>query len=314
MSDYLDELEESEETKIPTPEDFFLKTQLYNKYKIEEDNNYDVDRVIDIEFFNDAISCYCPQCKNDRTFRNDLIKNGDLETNTSPHVFKAGLFASTGKISFFTKPDEVKEYLLRNRRKYHSLSDRTFTLEFYCTHNHQHRIYFTFTVQNSYIQKSGQFPTLLDLEDNIEIKKYKKELGEKEGSNYHKAIGLASHGIGAGSYVYLRRIFEGFIYEAKDKAIKDSVITEDDFVSKKMNERIELLKNYLPEILVEHKEYYSVVSKGIHELSEDECLEYFNILKMGIEVILDEKIERRKREEKRNAFKVGINETHKKVK
>ncbi len=35
---------------------------------------------------------------------------------------------------------------------------------------------------------------------------------------------------------------------------------------------------------------------------------------MGIEVILDEKIETRKKEEKRNAFKVGINESHKKVK
>ncbi len=78
--------------------------------------------------------------------------------------------------------------------------------------------------------------------------------------------------------------------------------------------KIELLKNYLPDILVEHKEYYSVVSKGIHELSEDECLEHFNILKMGIEVILDEKIELRKKQEKRNAFKAGINETHKKVK
>lgn len=308
MSDYLDELEESVETKIPTPEDFFLKTNLYEKFKIDRNNENDIDRVIEIEFFNGAISCYCPECKVTRTFRNDLIKNKTLSTKTTPHNY-----IDEYNNEEYDKLEDVKPSI-DFMKEIEMIENRTFTLEFYCTHNHDHRIYFTFTIQNSFIQKSGQFPTLLDLEDNTEINKYKKELGSNEGRNYHKAIGLASHGVGAGSYVYLRRIFEGFIYEAKDKAIKEGVITEDDFVPKKMNDRIELLKDYLPEILVEHKEYYSVLSKGIHELSEDECLNHFNILKMGIEVILDEKIEARKREEKRNTFKVGINETHKKVK
>lgn len=308
MSDYLNKLEESKETKIPIAEDFFLKTNLYEKFKIDRSNENDIDRVIDIEFFNGAISCYCPECKVTRTFRNDLIKNKTLSTKTTPHNYINEYTAEE-----YDKLEDVKPDIAF-MKEIEMTENRTFTLEFYCTHNHDHRIYFTFTVQNFFIQKSGQFPTLLDLEDSTEINKYKKELGTKEGRNYHKAIGLASHGIGAGSYVYLRRIFEGFIYEAKDKAIKEEAITEDDFVPKKMNERIELLKDYLPKILVEHKEYYSVVSKGIHELSEDECLEHFNILKMGIEVILDEKIEVRKREEKRKAFKVGINETHKNLK
>ncbi|MFY9090151.1 hypothetical protein [Arcobacter aquimarinus] len=309
MSDYLDKLEESEETKIPTPEDFFLKTNLYEKFEIDRNNENDIDRVIEIEFFNGAISCYCPECKVTRTFRNDLIKNKTLSTKTKPHNY-----TNEHHINIeYDRLKDVKKYIAF-MKEIEMTENRTFTLEFYCTHNHDHRIYFTFTVQNSFIQKSGQFPTLLDLEDSTEITKYKKELGTKEGRNYHKAIGLASHGIGAGSYVYLRRIFEGFIYEAKDKAIKEEAITEDDFVPKKMNEKIELLKDYLPEILVEHKEYYSVVSKGIHELSEDECLKYFNVLKDGIEVILDEKIETRKKEEKRKAFKSNMNETHKEIK
>lgn len=302
MSDYLDKLEESEETKIPTPEDFFLQTKLYEKFKIDRNNENDIDRVLEIELFDGAISCYCNECNEKRTFRNDLIEKG-IPSDTSYSKLKPHQTPSLFKRSFH---QSTQLNML--------LKERTFTLEFYCTHNHDHRIYFTFTVQNCSIQKSGQFPTLLDLEDSTEINKYKKELGKEEARNYYKAIGLASHSIGAGSYVYLRRIFEGFIYEAKDKAIKDGVITEDDFVPKKMDERIELLKDYLPKILVEHKEYYSVVSKGIHELSEDECLKYFNILKMGIEVILDEKIEARKIEEKRKAFKVGINETHKNLK
>ncbi|MCT7626788.1 hypothetical protein ACOTVQ_09650 [Aliarcobacter butzleri] len=306
MSDYLDKLEDNvdnNETKIPTPEDFFLKTNLYDSFDIDKNNENDIERVLEIELFDGAISCYCKECNEKRTFRNDLIEKNIASVT------------SYSKLKEYKNPSLFKDYISSASSQLNQLiKERTFTIEFYCTHNHDHRIYFTFTIQNCSIQKSGQFPSLLDLEDSKEINKYKKELGKEEGQNYYKAIGLASHGIGAGSYVYLRRIFERFIYEAKNKAIEEGRIIENDFVSKKMNERIELLKNYLPDILVEHKEYYSVVSKGIHELSEYECLEHFNILKMGIEVILDEKIELRKKQEKRNAFKVGINETHKKVK
>lgn len=308
MKNYIDTLEESKETTIPTPEDFFLKTQLYKSFNINTHNENDMNRVIEVEFFNGAISCYCTQCKENRTFRNDLIKNKELPSDTIPHIYYSN--GKEEKPILF--PNDIKKYIPSFLKDFETTKDRTFTLEFYCTHNHSHRIYFTFTVQNSFIQKSGQFPTLLDLENSTELNKYKKELGSQESSNYHRAIGLASHGVGVGSYVYLRRIFEGFIYEAKNKAIKEGAISEDDFVPKKMNERIELLANYLPEILVEHKEYYSIISKGIHELSEEDCLKHFNILKMGIEVILDEKIEAKKKEAKRSAFKVGINETHKK--
>ncbi|WP_333805425.1 hypothetical protein [Sulfurospirillum sp.] len=125
---------------------------------------------------------------------------------------------------------------------------------------------------------------------------------------------MASHSVGVGSFVYLRRIFEDFIFQARDKAIEDKAITEDDFIHKRMDERIELLSNYLPKTLVEHKTYYSIVSKGIHELTENECLKYFDTLKMGIEVILDEKIEAKKKEEKRKIFQKSFGSIHQEVK
>jgi len=34
------------------------------------------------------------------------------------------------------------------------------------------------------------------------------------------------------------------------------------------------------------------MSKGIHELTEDECRNYFEAVKIGIEQILDEKIDK----------------------
>lgn len=305
MANYLENTEDDieVESKIPDAETFFLKTHLYEEFSFDIKNNKDYVRLIDLEFFNDAIHCYCPQCKQDRTFRNDRIKSLDVNTNTHIH-----------NPANMQTPYNFKHYGSQSWREEYLSFNKTYTLEFYCTHNHAHRIYFTFTIHNMTIQKIGQFPTILDLENNTELNEYKKELGIDKGREFHKAIGLASHSVGVGSFVYLRRIFEDFIFQAKNKAIEDKAITEDDFIPKRMDEKIELLSNYLPHTLVEHKEYYSVVSKGIHELTEDECLKYFNTLKMGIEVILDEKIEARKKEEKRKTFQKSLGDIHQEVK
>jgi hypothetical protein len=58
-----------------------------------------------------------------------------------------------------------------------------------------------------------------------------------------------------------------------------------------MVEKIELLQSYLPPLLIEMKFIYSIMSKGVHSLSEEECLEYFKPLRVGIELILEQKLE-----------------------
>ena len=50
--------------------------------------------------------------------------------------------------------------------------------------------------------------------------------------------------------------------------------------------------------MVDNANIYAILSKGIHELSEEECLEYYATIKMGIELILDEEIQRLERESK----------------
>ena len=54
----------------------------------------------------------------------------------------------------------------------------------------------------------------------------------------------------------------------------------------------------LPEFLVENKALYGILSNGIHELTEDECKEYFPTVKLGVELILDEKLEAKKKQDK----------------
>ncbi|MDQ1593260.1 MAG: hypothetical protein QOG71_3887 [Pyrinomonadaceae bacterium] len=150
--------------------------------------------------------------------------------------------------------------------------------------------------QNNTIEKIGQKPSVADMLSG-ELSKYRKILGDKY-SEFSRAVGLYAHGVGVGSFVYLRRIFERLINEAYDTARKDSTWDESAYQRARMDEKIVLLKGYLPQVLIDNAGIYSILSKGIHSLSEDECLTYFNTVKVGIELILDEKIEREERQRK----------------
>lgn len=153
----------------------------------------------------------------------------------------------------------------------------------------KYRYYCHFSPDQEQIVKVGQYPSLATVQIG-EVKQYNKVLPVEKMKEFTKGIGLAANGVGIGSYVYLRRIFEYLIGEAKDRAIKDSKITESDFQKVRMDDRIGLLNNYLPDFLVKHKKIYSVLSKGIHELDEDTCLGLFDTLKVGIEIILDQEL------------------------
>ncbi len=51
-----------------------------------------------------------------------------------------------------------------------------------------------------------------------------------------------------------------------------------------------MLKGYLPQFMVDKKIIYGILSKGIHELSEKECLDFFDTLRESITLILEQKI------------------------
>jgi len=163
--------------------------------------------------------------------------------------------------------------------------DRNFT----CTRNEEHKLKIYFRVTSEGFEKIGQYPSIASIEDNI-IKKYKKVLNS-DYVEFSKAIGLYSHGIGIGSFVYLRRIFENLIFETFAETETKLGVEKADFEKLRMNEKIDLLKDYLPNFLVRNSKLYSILSVGIHSLSENECLDYFEPVKVGIELILDEKIE-----------------------
>jgi hypothetical protein len=139
-------------------------------------------------------------------------------------------------------------------------------------------------------QKIGQFPSIADFHIS-QIKKYDKVLSKERLKEFTRAIGLAANGVGIGSFVYLRRIFEDLIEEAYRKAKKNNEWDDEKYLMQRMSDKIESLNAYLPMFLVENKTLYSILSTGIHSLKEEDCLAYFETVKVGIELILDEKVD-----------------------
>lgn len=113
---------------------------------------------------------------------------------------------------------------------------------------------------------------------------------------------MFAHGIGIGSFVYLRRIIEKLVFDKYCELAETLAIPQEEFEHQKFDAKIDTLKEYLPVVLVVNKNVYGIVSKGIYELSEDECLEMFPYIRAGIELILDDLLAERERKIKEKMF------------
>lgn len=172
-----------------------------------------------------------------------------------------------------------------------------FSLLFRCSRNASHHALFIFRAHRGVIQKIGQHPALVDLAIP-DMKKYRSVLGSERFKELSRAIGLTTHGVGVGAFVYLRRIFESLIEEAHQKAAKEAGWDEEAYVASRMAEKIVMLEHFLPPFLVENRALYSVLSVGVHTLSEEECLAAFPAVRLAIELILDGLLEERERQAK----------------
>ncbi|MGJ5096743.1 hypothetical protein ACQR18_32015 [Bradyrhizobium oligotrophicum] len=175
------------------------------------------------------------------------------------------------------------------------------TLEAFQTHtlscvrdrdNHKLTVYSL--LSSGTLQKVGQHPSFADIAID-ESKGYSKLLTKGDTAEFHKAIGLATHGVGIGSYVYLRRIFERLIWKRFHEFKTPEKWDEAEFKALRMKEKIELLTNYLPEFLVKNAKLYSILSLGVHELDEKDCLAFFPVLRQSTIWILEQ--DRKKQEE-----------------
>jgi hypothetical protein len=185
------------------------------------------------------------------------------------------------------------------------VGNRRFSVFLRCSRNNDHQLFFLFDVKGRTMQKIGQHPSLADLH-MYDVRQYSAVLSKEDFREFTKAIGLAAHGVGVGSFVYLRRIFENLVNAAHQIAKSDDGWDEEAYCNGRMAECIQLLAGHLPEFLVENRSMYKILSKGIHELTENECLSAFPALKMGIELILDEKLAAAAKQQKLDQAKKAL--------
>jgi len=243
----------------PSSQGFLIDVPLYEVVTYED---ADLDLGRQLVYFDENFDSYCPECNSHSIFERNW--------GQSKHIsYDSAVWVDRG----------------------------VFSIEIKCTRDRKHKQLFLFKAVGQSLQKIGQFPSIAEL-NLFDVKKYSKVLKKKYFRELTKAIGLASHGVGVGSFVYLRRIFEFLIEESHVKLCSVQGWDEEAYKRAIMNKKIEMLNTELPNFLVENKSMYSILSKGIHELSENDCLKAFPIIKIGIEIILDEKIEKLNKENK----------------
>lgn len=213
---------------------------------------------------------------------------------------------------------DAREYVGRGYSSTYSSwlkSDSGFCRNSYiCSRNENHQ-YFSYYLKlgKSKLLKIGQWPSVADFQIP-QVEKYRKILGEEEYKEFTRGIGIAAHGVGIGSFVYLRRVFENLIEEAHAKAqAENKNFPNEEYLKARMDDKIKMVKDYLPEFLVGNRSLYAILSKGIHDLTEDECLQYFETVKIGIEQILDEKIIQKEKAEKAAKAREAIQKAHGKI-
>ena len=74
--------------------------------------------------------------------------------------------------------------------------------------------------------------------------------------------------------------------------------SEGNYGRARIEERISLLKDHLPEFLVQNRGLYGILSTGVHSLSESACLSSFPAVRLAIELILDDLLEAHERQAK----------------
>ncbi|MCK6076280.1 hypothetical protein [Paenibacillus silvae] len=255
---------------------------------------------------------YCPECEKevyinservplDKEFQDDVIASFPRPTSHEESVF----YAEEAETSF-------KKYIRHFFDKYLDQSN-TFTRHLVCTASKKHKITITFRIsRDMYIEKIGQFPAVYSFDNKAH--QYKKILTKENRNELNKAIGLKTHGNGVGAYVYLRRVFERLLHEKIDEAfVSDN--TELQKVKKyRIEDKISAVKHFLPEFLVNNSFLYNILSKGIHELSEEECLSYFEPVKEAILVILEEDYEKDRRASFQKELGTELSNIHAKMK
>ena len=245
---------------------------------------------------------YCLHCKKESTFKH---RNSEaIGINEEVGYFRINFTSGPGG---YAKP---KPFIGVGLSK---------TIVYECSRDKNHTLIFNIIITDDGIIKIGQHPSVRDsgFED---ISEYKKVLEKIDLEELNMALNLASHGIGIGSFVYLRRVIERLVYknynENKEEIVSfNSDMNKNDFNRLKFKDRVKIVSPYLPETFnMASGRIYSILSEGIHELKESECKKYYPVLKELIFIILNDNLTKKKNDIRKENLIKELNLFHSEIK
>lgn len=219
---------------------------------------------------------YCPHCNKETTFKRsewydsnrkriDIIQ----ETHEEHEIQEAIL-------NHMFCCYEYHQFIKNDNRK-----DGLFIQEYECCMNNKHKTYNIYIINDNKIIKIGQYPS--DVDKSIilakEIQNVCSNNEIKELRRYFKtALVMESYGYGIAGLLYLRRAFEKMIAISENKIKFNNI-------GMTMKERIK--KNpLLPKEIKDNSRIYNVISEGIHNETEEECIDLFKIIKSGLIILI----------------------------
>jgi hypothetical protein len=248
---------------LPSASELLLETSLYVSFPVSENDKEAMEALRSGKLQFDA---YCVRCEQSSIFKSYRSPNSGGG---------AGLNYSTPKPDWMLKPG-------------------AFSIVVVCQRCSKHYSYDLRLDENG-LMKTGQYPSMEDILAS-DLHPYRKLLRPADFAELRRAGGLYSHGIGIGSFVYLRRIFERLIGLHYDE-LKNAGKAIEGFWEKRMDEKIQALSSVLPSALVKYRKTYAILSKGLHELDEDTCRRYYPVVRAAIMRILEQDLQARKEKE-----------------
>lgn len=156
------------------------------------------------------------------------------------------------------------------------------------------------------IFKTGQYPSW-DIAVSKDLEKIMGEFSEY----YKKGLICESQSYGIGANAYFRRIVEGIIDEllgqipdlmSGEERTQYEKALEESRKTKITQEKIALVKDLLPPILIPErynplKTLHEVLSEGVHELTDEECLENAQIIRDTLTFLVNSILKRKKEQQ-----------------
>lgn len=140
------------------------------------------------------------------------------------------------------------------------------------------------------IIKVGQYPSITDFQVG-DLKQFEDGMSTAQRKEFVRAINCTAHGFHVAACVHFRRVFESILIEARDDYTKSKGLEEwPEFRKARTDERIAMLKGFLPEFMSENPSLYGILSLGVHELTEEQCKREMPMLRQAIELIMRDRV------------------------